>query len=77
MIDRSKNACYIIDVNFFFLKKDGTRGIMTKRFVSHHSITTKRFKQFAEKELRERYCFDGFLDDWGSQVTVSNKDFCN
>ena len=76
MIDKSKNVCYIIDVNFFYRKNDGAEGIITKRFVSHHSITTKRFRQFAEKELRERYAFVGFLEDWGSQYTVPNVDFC-
>lgn len=77
MIDKSKNACYIIDVSFFYRKKDGTPGIMKKRFVSHHSVMTTRFRQFAEKELRENYNFVSFTEDWGSQTTIPNRDFCS
>lgn len=75
-VDTSKNACYIITVNFLFEGKDGNRHPHSHTFVSLHGISTKRFRAFAEQRLRELYPFVMFQEDWGSQQTIKNHSFC-
>ena len=79
MIDQRKHACYIITVQFWWKKKDGSLALGKEEFVSLHSISSKRFRTFAETRLRAKYgdAYLRFHEDWGAQRTVKNEDFCN
>lgn len=76
MIDRRKNLCYIITVSY--LIKTGTNILKTrhKQFISMHSINTKQCENFAKKVAKRDKQFEMFPEDWLSQYTVPNSDYC-
>jgi len=76
MIDRGKNLCYIVTVHY--LIKNGVDEIKsrTKIFISLHSINTKVCEDFAKRKAREDKQFWGFEEEWLSQYTVPNVDYC-
>ncbi|PEO48115.1 hypothetical protein [Bacillus pseudomycoides] len=75
MIDKRKNAFYKITLHFFIRNK-GITEIVETTVYSNHSVTSKRFIEFAKTHVRQIKGFDGFLEDWASQQTVSNELFC-
>ena len=74
MINRNINAFYINEVNYF--STEGGRRTLT--LFSHHGIDSKRFREFLVKYINENVpdfkSFDN--DDWGSQQTITNRQFC-
>ncbi|WP_066316870.1 hypothetical protein [Bacillus sp. FJAT-29814] len=73
MIDKRKNAFYINQVNY--ISKTGEY----KSFViySHHGISSKRFAIFLEEYIKNHIRdFANFQEEWGSQQTISNEQFC-
>ncbi|EOV9528896.1 hypothetical protein ACN5TA_004051 [Bacillus cytotoxicus] len=75
MIDKRKNAFYKITLHFFVRSKSG-REVVEKTVYSNHSVTSRRFIEFAKSHVKQIKGFDGFLEDWASQQTVSNELFC-
>lgn len=76
MIDRKKNLCYIVKVHY--LIKNGVGVLKSKEhtFISLHSINTKKCRRFAEQRARADKQFHMFQEEWLSQYTVPNTDYC-
>lgn len=72
MIDKRKNVCYVITINYWY-KKGGVEEIRKHKFLSQHQITTKKFKVFVKNYFKGFPGFRGFDEEWGSQWTVSKK----
>lgn len=71
MIDKRKNICYLIKMNYWY-RDENINEIRTQKFISMHQITSKRFKGFYEQYFKAVEGYDGlFYDDIGSQWTVS------
>lgn len=76
MIDRTKNLCYIVTVHY--LIKNGVGAIKSKcyNFISLHSINTTKCREFAKVKAKDDKKFFGFDEEWLSQSTVPNSDYC-
>lgn len=70
MIRKSKNKYYEITVEFF-----QNREIKTLKFISDYSISTKKFKAFADAYFARLEGFEMYTEDWASQFTVSNRHY--
>jgi len=68
MIDKRKNMFYEIKVHYYSTSKE----FKTVKFVTEHSISTKKFDKFMKEYFKTVEDFEWHPEDWGSQYTVSN-----
>jgi hypothetical protein len=76
MIDRTKNLCYIVTVHYLIKNGVGVLKSRSQIFVSLHSINTKQCEEFAKRKARSDKQFHMFEEEWLSQYTVPNSDYC-
>jgi len=76
LIDRKKNLCYIVTVDYFI--KNGVGEIKQKQnlFISIHSVDTKKCQEFAKQKAKSDKQFHGLVEEWISQYTVPLLDYC-
>ncbi|WP_312085163.1 hypothetical protein [Exiguobacterium sp.] len=76
MIDRRKNLCYIITIHYLAIDGNGEYKSRSCDFISLHGINTKRCKKFAHDYVRRDPQFHRLEEEWGSQRTISNSQYC-
>lgn len=75
MIDKTKNVCYVIWVNYWSCAS-GNKEICKRKFLSQYQFSSKRFTEFLDKYFKTVPDFDGFYNgDLGSQSTISRSEW--
>ncbi|TYR75548.1 hypothetical protein FZC79_10275 [Rossellomorea vietnamensis] len=76
MIDRRKNLCYIVTVHYLIKNGEGVLKSKSHQFISLHSINTEKCRTFAKNKARSDKQFHQLEEEWLSQYTVPNSDYC-